>query len=35
MTRPIEYDAAVIWAMIAFYMGILIGMISPFRIVVS
>lgn len=35
MRQPIEYDTAFLWAFIAFAVGLLIGMMSPIRFVIT
>ena len=31
---PVEYDTAFLWAVLAFFIGVFVGMLSPFRLVV-
>jgi len=31
---PVEYDTAFFWAVLAFSIGIFVGVLSPFRLVV-
>jgi len=32
---PVEYDTAFLWATLTFFIGMFVGMISPFRLVVA